>query len=55
MYTAMSVVFVTGGVANLAWSVYLIRSPGSLSPSSFMYRWIYMRWTLDSWKRGQGS
>lgn len=51
MYNAMSVVFIVGGLANLAWSVSLMRNPRSLSPRSFMYRWIYMRWTLDSWKK----
>ena len=47
----LTIVFLVAGILNLIWSIHLFRKPGSLSPDSMMYRWIYMRWTSSAWRK----
>ena len=51
MSAVLAVVLLCGGVINLLWSLHLLRNPAALSQETLMYRWIYARWTLDSWRK----
>lgn len=51
MSVVLTVVLLCGGVINLLWSLHLLRKPEALSQETLMYRWIYARWTLESWRK----
>ena len=47
----LALILLVAGTAQLLWSLHLLHKPESLSSDSLMYKWIYMRWTFNIFRK----